>query len=68
MGKTVKFKLELKLTMRQSKSNFLKQQEKQQEFFMRHTNVYSENSNELGYCDKTRNSTEHSRSEEVILL
>ena len=54
--------------MRQSKSNFLKQQEKKQEFFMRHTNVYSENSNELGYCDKTRNSTEHSRSEEVILL
>ena len=49
------------------------QKEKVQELFTRHQQVFSRNSNDLGYCDEIKNtrlnSTKmHSRSEEVIAV
>ena len=43
-------------------SNLNKQQkEKVQEFFMRHQQVFSQNSNDLGYCDKIKHQTKLNR-------
>ena len=56
------------------KGFYLHKQQKEtvQEFFMRHQQVFSRNSNDLGYCDKLNtklNSTKlHSHSEEVFAV
>ena len=52
-------------------SNLDKQQkEKVRELFVRHQQIFSRNSNDLGYCDKIKHQIKlnklHSRSEEVI--